>query len=273
MSDIRRRLSHRLVSFMRPIMTAVSKNHVYTARFGGEKFKLRGDLGFWLLWRRDTGEERFLTALSLNGKTVYDVGSYIGVLTVFFAKTVGENGRVVAFEPNPENCAKAKGNVKLNSLNNVQLMEIGIGSQRRTTQLTFPRWRSGAGSMDDGIRQRIVKDGKFESIEVQVDTLDNCVEVNKLPTPDLVKIDIEGMEYDALVGMAETIRRHKPALYVEIHGADVDTRMLNAQRLWEFLCSRDYSISHVESGQAITDHTQIAKEGHIYCWHAEKTAS
>jgi len=254
-------------------MTTVSKNHVYTARFGGEKFKLRGDLGFWLLWRRDTGEERFLTALSLNGKTVYDVGSYIGVLTVFFAKTVGENGRVVAFEPNPDNFTKAKGKVKLNGLDNVHLVDVGIGSQRRTTELTFPRWRAGAGSMDDGIRQRIVKDGKFESIEVQVDTLDNCIEANRLPTPDLVKIDIEGMEYDALVGMAETIRRHRPALYIEIHGADVNTRMLNARRLWEFLHSREYSISHVESGQAITDHTQIAKEGHIYCWHAEKTAS
>jgi hypothetical protein len=70
MREMRRRLSHRLVSLIRPIMTAVSKNHVYTSRFGGEKFKLRGDLGFWLLWQRDTGEERFLAALSLKGKPV-----------------------------------------------------------------------------------------------------------------------------------------------------------------------------------------------------------
>jgi hypothetical protein len=56
----------------------------------------------------------------------------------------------------------------------------------------------------------------FEDVEVEVKTLDTFVaETNILP--DILKVDIEGAEYDFLLGAAETIKKVHPIFYMELH--------------------------------------------------------
>jgi hypothetical protein len=124
----------------------------------------------------------------------------------------------------------------------------------------------GSGSMEKYIQLQILKEIGHKSLQVEVDTLDGCIEANKLPKPDFIKIDIEGMEYNALLGMAETISKYKPPMYIEIHGADKESKIENIQRIVKFLDLHGYSIYHVDSRQAVTNNNaQIAKEGHIFC--------
>jgi hypothetical protein len=101
-----------------------------------------------------------------------------------------------------------------------------------------------------------------------VDSLDHIVLMNHLPKPDFIKIDIEGMEYEALLGMAQVVHECFPSLYIEIHGADEGSKTANIRRIVELLQSWGYSILHVESKQNITgDNHQVGATGHIFCRH------
>jgi hypothetical protein len=87
-----------------------------------------------------------------------------------------------------------------------------------------------------------------------------------LSKPDFIKIDVEGLEMDVLLGMGKTIKNYKPKLFIEIHGHDTKSKIKNAQEIVEFLVTKGYSIRHVESGDVINSHNaRIAKEGHLYC--------
>lgn len=266
MAKIKHKIKYALMGLIKSVLTPISKNYIYTNNFGGVAVKLKGDLGFLRVRHRFTPEERFLSNLDLKTKTIYDIGSHIGIITTFFAKSSGITGKVIAFEPNPETYIKIKENVELNGLDNVQILNIGIGDKRETKILVVRRNMPGSGSMEKYIQLQILKEIGHKSLQVEVDTLDGCIEANKLPKPDFIKIDIEGMEYNALLGMAETISKYKPSMYIEIHGADKESKIENIQRIVKFLDLHGYSIYHVESRQAVTNNNaQIAKEGHIFC--------
>ena len=74
------------------------KNLVYTVQFGNIKIKHKGGIGSLKL-RQNSKEEQFLASLDLNGKTIYDIGAYKGILTALFSKSVGNSGTVMSFEP------------------------------------------------------------------------------------------------------------------------------------------------------------------------------
>ena len=62
---------------------------------------------------------------------VFDVGANIGAFTIPFAKKVEKNGKVLAFEPQPNVHNLLKNNVKLNNLDNVELFQKGVGIKMR----------------------------------------------------------------------------------------------------------------------------------------------
>src|SRR5438128_9381861 len=93
----------KLIRLLRPCVS----EFVYTIRRGpGKGLKRRGGFEFvseGLI--RPTQEDQFFATLDLKGKTVYDLGGFQGRLTIYFARAVGHNGRVITYEPNPANCA------------------------------------------------------------------------------------------------------------------------------------------------------------------------
>lgn len=266
MTEIKYNIKCTLEDLIKSVLTSITKNYLYTMKYGGIKIKTKGGSGFLGIRHRFTAEERFLSNLDLKDKTIYDIGSHIGILTIFFAKSSGKTGKVIAFEPNPENYIKIQENVKLNNLDNVQILNIGIGDKQETKTLVFIPYDPAKGSMKKNIQSDILKKRGSKSLQVEVDTLDSCLEANKLPKPDFIKIDVEGMEYSALIGMAETISKYKPSLYIEIHVIDKERKIENIQRIIKFLDLYRYSIYHIESEQWVTDHNaQIAMDGHIFC--------
>jgi len=200
----------------------ITKKFRYSIRYGGVRLKLKGGLDF-LQFKRFDQEEQFLRNLDLKGKIIYDIGSHIGILTIFFANKCAGGG-VISFEPNPETYLKLKNNVQLNQLNNVKILNIDIGDKQEIKTLAVRRYYPGSGSMKDDIKSDILSE-KYKTFQVEVHTLDSCIKKRDLPKPDLIKIDIEGMEYNALLGMAETLSKYKPLLYIEIHGSDEEKKL------------------------------------------------
>ncbi|MEX2641096.1 MAG: FkbM family methyltransferase [Balneolales bacterium] len=217
-----------------------------------------------------TKEELFIQNLDLKGKTIYDLGGYIGILTLYFAKTVGKSGRVIVYEPNPVNFEKIKNNLSLNGFDHTGLYPIALGAKKGKAKLAFRRSGTATGSLQEHIKTDILNEEKSMVIDVEVDTLDNQIRNNSLAKPDFVKIDVEGMELDVLLGMQETIKKDKPQIYIEIHGNSTARKIDNAEQVIGFLISYGYTVFHVETEQAITtDNAFLAKEGHIWSRYLE----
>jgi FkbM family methyltransferase len=256
-------LKRAVISTLQPLVA----HHVYTVRHGlARGLRRRGGLGFVPQLSGLTTEERFLENLRLEGQTVYDVGGYEGIFTLFFARRVGAAGQVVTFEPNPRNFQKITENVRLNGFANVRVQQVAVGSAPGVATLVFPSDETARGSLERQISDQIKQERHVVTVQVQVDTLDRQIDAG-LPEPDFVKLDVEGLERDVLDGMTRLLERRHPRLYIEIHGADPRLKLENVTSVVTFLRMHGYDIQHVESGATMTDGTplEIAIRGHLYC--------
>jgi FkbM family methyltransferase len=252
-----------VLSTLQPLVA----QHVYTVRHGlARGLRRRGGLGFVPQIGSMSAEERFLQTLSLDGDTVYDVGGYEGIFTLFFARRVGPLGQVVTFEPNPRSFQRISENVRLNGFANVRIRQVALGAAPGRATLVFPADETARGSLEAGISDQIRQEKGVLTIDVEVDTLDHQVAAG-LPAPDFVKLDVEGLERDVLEGMSALLERRHPRLYIEMHGADDQHKLANLTSVVERLWSASYDVLHVESGRRLTrtDDLPIAIHGHLYC--------
>ncbi|MGH9970111.1 MAG: FkbM family methyltransferase [Pyrinomonadaceae bacterium] len=252
-------------------LSRLFKNHIYTSRHGLAKgLRRKGGLAFLPSFiPRSTEmfkEEVFIEALNLSGTTVYDIGGDQGIYTLFFARKVGENGKVVTFEPNPVSHTHIVANIELNGFKHVEVFNVALGEKSGKLTFAFPAKDPGRGTADELIKDQILKEPGSRTTEVDVDALDSLIPSAGLPKPDFAKIDVEGLEMKVLRGMRNTLKEHRPQLFIEIHGADMDAKQKNIRQVATFLLDLNYKIHHVESDQEIT-HSNMDKacEGHIYC--------
>ena len=133
-----------------------------------------------------------------------DVGAYTGdTLLEFVQACGGEYGRVVCLEPSKENMTMLKKAVSENQLSNVDTYMLGASDKKQT--LTF--------NADSNVAARISKDG---TERIDCDTIDNiCLE--KYAHINMIKMDIEGSEYYALIGAKGIIKRDHPKLAICVY--------------------------------------------------------
>jgi FkbM family methyltransferase len=258
-------LQHRLVS----ALSKHAQNLVYTSRQGLTKgMKRKGGLGFVPegLFGHPAGEEiRFLRSLDFTGRVVYDLGGYQGLMTIFFAQAAT---RVITYEANPSNVVRILENAELNGQKNVFVRGAAVGSHDGILTLHFDPSMSGAASGDPEIVDQMLRTGSgIRECSVALTTVDADRSRLQLPPPDFIKIDIEGMELNALEGMEGTLSACSPDLYIELHGTTPEDKRANACAVISFLTSRGYSVYAVEFKREITCETPTGRESHIYCTH------
>ena len=259
-------LKHRLVAW---ISTRLFDGVVYTVGHGLLKgMKRKGGLGWvpaMLLRGNVTAEQRFWEGLTLTGMTVYDIGAFHGLLTLFFASRAKT---VVCFEPNTRNHQRLTENLKLNGITNVEVRKNGVGSRCETRKMVGDPLMPGGSSVDGKMVAEMLRAGAGTVVEeISIVTLDEEVPRAGLPVPDFIKIDIEGWEIEALRGAQNTLELHKPALFLEMHGETIREKKLKVAEIVAFLWEIDYrSIRHIETGVAITpENAPVAMQGHLYC--------
>lgn len=171
----------------------------------------------------------FLEAVS-PGDIVYDVGAHVGYFTAIAALRVGAAGRVVAFEPRPVNLRLLRGHVKVNRLDNVTVVGVGVGRE------------TGSARFEEGTGSGTGKLSGSGALTVPVVHLDGVVEEG-YPAPDFIKIDVEGGELDVLEGARGLLERTRPRLLIGIHGPEMRRRcgeLLDALGYeWETLREED----------------------------------
>jgi len=144
------------------------------------------------------------------GATVLDIGASVGAFAIPAAKRVGPEGKVFAVEVSPLNCRLLAQSIALNKLDNLRLLPLGAADALGFAQL--PR-RSGSYNNAVEAEGRTLP-GDIQSHDV-VPLLPLDLLRPVIGRVDLIKLDIEGMEYRALRGALETLRADLPTVFLE----------------------------------------------------------
>ena len=144
-----------------------------------------------------------------NDYAVFDVGTNFGYLSLVWANSVCENGKVYSFEPHPNLYKSFINSVNFNQLNNQITPEnVAVGNSEGTLNINLVSTTANVNTIND-------KNQKTKSKKVDIITLDSYVEKNDINKCDLIKIDVDGIELDILKGSEEIIRKFQPIIIVE----------------------------------------------------------
>ena len=180
-------------------------------------------------WRgqRERALQDAISSFVREGSVVYDVGSHIGVVALGTARLAGKTGCVVAFDGDPDNAARLRENCLLNKLETrVRVVHAAVWSYTESNGIWFRRGatrRSHGGVEADG-HHPVLAAGPV--IKVPAITLDDFVR-SEGPPPELVKIDVEGGEYEVLRGGEILFTERRPRIIVEVHHHDALEQILN----------------------------------------------
>src|SRR5712664_1219859 len=145
------------------------------------------------------------------GSLFIDAGAHVGMWTLPASKYYTQ---IIAIEPTPKIARKLRKNLSLNKIENVTVVEMALSD--KVGNAKFYRWPDGAmGNALQADPVNYTEDyGKgVEDGIVQTLTIDSL----ELDSLDCVKLDVEGEEYNAILGGIKTIRKHHPRLVIEIH--------------------------------------------------------
>lgn len=134
-----------------------------------------------------------------KGDNILDIGAHIGYYTLIAAQMVGEKGKVYAFEPDPQNFAILSKNIKYNNLSNVELINKAVASSSRKMKFYQNPLNAGNHSTVHNFNNRLII---IEGISLND-------YFRKTPKISVIKMDIEGGEYEAIIGMGKVLKQNK----------------------------------------------------------------
>jgi len=176
-----------------------------------------------------------------NDAVIVDLGANIGVFAIYAATTT-RNARVYAYEPLPEFYELMRENVRLNQrTDTVECFNSAVAGEANArdiyvagTDFFFPTFVAPSDHDDAATR-----------VQVRCTTLAEILDANQLEQVDLLKMDIEGAEYEVFCGTPPHYFERIKEIRMEYHDLDSDER--NVTRLKEFLSKHGYRITHEQS--------------------------
>src|SRR5712691_2447792 len=217
--------SRRIKPFLRVLRRSLAYPEgptVVATRFGNGCFEIRNyretiqrKIYFFGYWERR--ETLLVRRLLRPGDVFIDVGANLGWFTVLAARCVGPTGKVVSFEPCGRHYEHLQSNLRLNQLTNVIPEKLALSDTAGTAVLSGMHERNeGLGTIIGG------SDRRGETVStVRFD--DYWAATGYDTTIRMIKMDIEGAEIKALLGMADTLRR-KLCEYLIIEVSKKDLR-------------------------------------------------
>lgn len=170
-------------------------------------FKISGKINYLTL-NTSSRDELFYNIIKPTKYESYaDIGAYNGdTIEEFLHYTSGEYKNIIAVEPDLKNYKKML--TRVIEAKNLTVNSLNVGIWHEDTTLTF--------SAKSGRNSRLTEDGE---IKVEVKSLDSIMGYDPLT---IVKYDVEGAEYNALMGSRNVIMRDKPKLLVSAYHRNDD---------------------------------------------------
>jgi len=164
-----------------------------------------GPHGYWL-GTYEADKQRLLQTLLREGDCFFDVGANVRFFTLLASALVGRSGRVVAFEPLPQNLAFLRRHLLLNRVRNAAVYDAAVSDAAGVVAFAEGDSRSAG---------RINRSGR---LAVRAVTLDDLWRRGEVPAPRAVKIDVEGAEGAVLRGAAGLLSAARPVVVLAGHG-------------------------------------------------------
>jgi FkbM family methyltransferase len=140
---------------------------------------------------------------------VFDIGAHVGFYTLLASVLVGDQGKVFAFEPSHRNLTFLREHIRLNQRGNVVIMEAAVWSEPGVIY-----FHSGPTSATGWVGQQ----GEQSVPALQ---LDQAIASQQLPTPDFMKIDVEGGELHVLRGASRLLSTRRPIIFLATHSVEL----------------------------------------------------
>lgn len=162
-----------------------------------------------------------------KGDIVVDAGSFPGDYAVYASRKVGREGKVICFEPNKKNRKILRKNLSKERYNNYLIIPKGLWNKEKVLKIKD----------FDGLHTELSSEGA-ESIKVT--SLDKELKKLGIKKVDVIKMDIEGAEKNAVKGMKDTLKKCNP--YVMIASYHVVDGERTSKFLEEFFKKEGFNV-------------------------------
>jgi FkbM family methyltransferase len=171
-----------------------------------------------------------------EGMVALDIGANIGLYTMQFARLVGTTGKVIAFEPNSENCRLLMLSMQKNGFNNIELLPFALSDKRGAHLFTTAIGTNGTFTDQ---RHDLMSRGCSVVPTLTLGSLD-------IGHVDLMKLDVEGAEYMVLHGAEKLIEKCRPIITTEF-SLDMLSRIsgTSGADYFAWFARRGYSPFHI----------------------------
>lgn len=177
-----------------------------------------------------------IESIDLKDKNVIDGGCNIGIFSLVFSDKVGVNGKVYSFDVQSKMIEIAKKNASINRKKNIEFFNLALsdksGNMVGFTEINYEGdYVSSGGIKTEPGLVNSSHCGSIETIAIDDVHLENV---------GLIKLDIEGYEPNALVGMWGTINKWKPHLIFELSDGYLGEQKVN--EMVKEICGHGYKV-------------------------------
>lgn len=198
--------------------------------------------GFRELWCSgimEGSETSLWLRLLRRGDVVFDGGANSGYWSLVAAHAVGEAGRVVAFEPVPDTAEVLRGNLAASSATNVGVVEAGLAAAAGTTKIYL--FEDDPASVKSSMG-RVESERVQRTIDVKLTTIWDAVREGGR-APALIKLDVEGAEWEALRGAGPLLESDDaPILTIEWNEKTAKAQGYRPEEMRAWLEARGYRL-------------------------------
>lgn len=253
---------------LRSLLERLNRGRVVRRRLGREAGRRQifatpeGSLIWALPWASgdlDAQLNDFCIEFIKPGAVVWDFGAHFGLFSFTAAKFAGPSGKVVALEPDPflsQLMIKSE-ETRPPEAAPVSVITAAVSRTPGFGQIEIPE-RSRASNALAGKSECVVKGGVRSQFEVCVVTADQLAE--KYPGPDILKMDIEGSELDALIGGEKVFQKKRPIMLLEVYtNIQKDTSAL--LKKWGYRLFDSEAPKYLRKELDLTAHNTIAIPG------------
>jgi FkbM family methyltransferase len=217
----------------------------------------------WTIMSTGTYEDEIskLIKISLRpGNNSLDIGGNIGLQSIRMSQCVGDAGKIYAFEPLHYLQEKFRRNMALNKAGNVTLLPFALSDTESEAEFNINKndWNQGTFSLS-------VSQGADKQT-VLVKVADTLPEIINLPHLALIKIDVEGFEYQVLRGLSATLKKHRPRIifeYDDNYWAKTGQRVSDCYQFLQALGYTLYQITPV--GCELIHDAGAIVSGNLFC--------
>lgn len=177
--------------------------------------------------------------------------------TLIFASLAGENGKVFAFEPDPQNFLLLRKNVEINGYKNVILINKAVANNNGKLKLYLCDENKG----DHGIYDS--HDGR-DSVEIESVRLDDYFKDHGGKI-DLIKMDIQGSEGGAVAGMSDLLNKNDNVkILTEFWPAGLTRSGTKPEEYLSSILKRGYKLFEINKKDKRLDPADVSKLLEIY---------